>query len=111
MARPPKPYLYRGHYCTSLGGVSHRRLCPEAAGAAKAREMLARLVVASPASGAAPPDRRLPPAGVTVAAAIDEFLDFARADCAPATYAYSRKQLAPFYRRFGARPPSAISAR
>jgi len=78
MARKAKPFLHQGHYYTTQGG-KWVKLCREADGLSAAVDLLAALVAGesprpAPATLAAAPAVPPAPAGVSLAAAIAQYL-------------------------------------
>jgi integrase len=122
--RQPKPYVHQGWYCTSTGGVQHRKLCPVEAGAQQAEIALARLVVAiedakrgltGPAdTTVGRPDAVIkqapgPALSPTVADIHDQFLEVKRVECEPDTYHWYRDKLNSFFERFANHRLTAIT--
>jgi hypothetical protein len=127
MPRRPKPFLYRGWYCTNVGGVPQQKLCKEEEGYRQAELALARLLVQRadaqqeaklnvPGPGIradlppvlvtqnGDPQLLTGPKAKTVVEVHDEFLDMKKVENDEATYVHYRDKLAPFYERFGTRP-------
>jgi integrase len=107
MPRRAKPFLYRGWYCTNVGGIPQRKLCREKDGRRQAEVALARLLVEladgtekSPGPGIRHQD---PAAGKTVADVFNEFLDVKKVENDPATYFFYRDTLTPLFERFASR--------
>jgi integrase len=101
MPKAPKPYKYRGYFCTSVGGTQHQKLCPVEDGVEQAKYALARLIV----QRADEPASEKPRKGLaaTVAEAHDEYLDYIKAERSAKTYTHRIDMLRPFYKRFGHR--------
>jgi integrase len=129
MPRRPKPFLYRGWYCTNAGGVPQQKLCREEEGLRQAELALARLLVqradaqqeaklAVPgpgvrAGGPQPSDAYAPglagPQARMVADVFNEFLDMKKVENDELTYIHYRDKLTPFYERFGGRPIRSLT--
>jgi integrase len=112
MPRKPKPYEYRGHYCTSVGGEQHQKLCPIEMGMKHAEVCLARLLVArheAAMTGKQAPapvvvqGSVLPPPGapVSITQAIDAFLRFKQSEADARTFAWYRQCLRPLHDQLG----------
>ena len=125
MPRPPKPFLYRGWYCTNAGGIPQQKLCREEEGRRQAELALARLLVQRadaqqeakldvPGPGIrVNPDAYAPglagPSAKLIAEVFDEFLDVKRVENDELTYIHYRDKLTPFYDRFGTRPIRSLT--
>lgn len=114
MPRKPKPYVKRGYYCTSIGGVQHQKLCPVEDGLRQAEIALARLLVHQDdvKNGVVPAPKKGPvavPAAPTVAQALDDYMTFVQSESAGATYLFYREKLMPFRDRFADRPVNKLT--
>jgi integrase len=114
MARHPKPYLYRGWYCTGVYGIVNHKLCPEGEGFAEAVKQLGlwmatvedkRRLAGCDNVNRAPAAN---PATVTVAVALEEFIKFTRSRISPNTLRSYLLRLQPFRSRFRDRPVSSL---
>jgi integrase len=135
MPRRPKPFLYRGWYCTNAGGVPQQKLCKAEEGYKNAETALARLLVQRadaqqagklnvPGPGVRP---NLPPVlptqaageayapglagpqSKTVAEVYNDFMDMKKAETTGGTYFWYRDTLDPFFERFATRPIASIT--
>jgi integrase len=117
MARTPKPYLYRGWYCTGVYGIVNHKLCPESEGSAEAAKQLglwmAMIEDKRRLAGCDNAHKVLAinPATVTVAAALEEFMNFTRAKIGASTLRSYVARLRPFRSRFLNRPVSSLRER
>jgi hypothetical protein len=98
MPREPKPYAYRGWYCTSARGLVNQRLCPVSQGMNEAKRLLyahlaeidaARREFPSPGKGVRP---QADPTKVLLCDAHDDYLDAVKSEVTQDTYdGYVRK--------------------
>jgi hypothetical protein len=114
VARTPKPYLYRGWYCTGVYGIVNHKLCPESEGPAEAAKQLglwmAMIEDKRRLAGCDNAHKVLAinPATVTVAAALDEFMKLTRSQICHNTLRGYVARLRPFRSRFLNRPVSSL---
>jgi integrase len=116
MARPAKPFIHQGFYCTNYGGIQKQKLCKVDEGMRAAKLLLSRLMVnradAQQERAVAGPGIRLPAdvnAAKTVADVIQEFLDFQAVESAPRTYQFYKEKLATLLQKFGTRPVASLT--
>jgi integrase len=115
MPSRPKPFVYRGWYCTNAGGVPQKKLCREEEGLKKAELALARLLVqrADGTAKARPRATHAPglegPRSPTVAETYDAFMDVKKTETRKGTYDWYRDKLDAFYERFGTRALNSIT--
>ena len=124
MPRQPKPYVKDGFFCTSTGGVQHRKLCPVHMGPKHANHCLTSLLIQLDhikQSGGNPADIQLEQAsgivrsaapGVTyptVAAALDNFLTHVKSEASGPTYEWYREKLLPVRERYGHLPVNKLT--
>jgi integrase len=122
LPRKPKPYVKDGHYCTSVGGIQHRKLCSVEQGMRQADIELAKLIVllddvkrnggqpttVAPNSplAASPVLRATYP---SVPQAIDDFMTFVKSETSEATYGWYQQKLWPLYERFSDWPVNKLT--
>jgi integrase len=103
VARPPKPYAYRKHFCTSAGPVSHYKLCPVEEGMAEAkRQLLLYLARVEDERQKNPtPSRTILPGGRHLVHHLhDAYLAGIQSEVAARTFSGYVEKLKPFYERF-----------
>lgn len=116
MARPPRPFVYRGHFVSSFGGVKNQKLCREEEGFKAAQAALARLMVKR-ADGEQ--ERPTPGPGIRVspdsksqrlvADLFNEFMRLKQVETSEPTFNYYRECLTPLFEKFGTRPLMSIT--
>lgn len=100
MPRPPKPYLLRKFWRTSVGGVQHQKLVPEEEGFKAAQIALGRLLEKLAEEERTRFCPHAPELRPTVARACEDFLETKRVET-PATLSWYEEKLGPFLTAFG----------
>lgn len=109
MPRIPKPYVKGHHYCTSVGGIQHQKLCPVNEGLTRATQVLARLVTAQEDSRKSPELAKATSRPWTVQESILEFLEMKKVENRAGTWSWYTDKLKSLEERFGHRTLYSIT--